>query len=176
MLPNMTLHSKIEASGSVFRPDGVTTLAEVVARVQRERNGTARRDTVSAFRCLAARLNLDLATIPATPAAVRSLLGDLTPGSLGVSTKRLANLRSAITRAVDRFGMQRQAVTRTVPLSPAWSGLLARAQPKHYRFGLGRLAAYCSALGIAPEAVRSETLRGLHDALVAESYVRARAS
>jgi hypothetical protein len=101
----MTVHSKINANGSVFCPDGVTTLADVVARVQRECHGTARRDTVSAFRCLAARLNLDLATIPATPAAVRSLLGDLTPGSLGVSTKRLANLRSAITRAVERFGM-----------------------------------------------------------------------
>src|SRR5690606_37749313 len=148
-----------------FRPAGAVTLAEVAARADAELAGTARRDTASAFRSIAARLELDLAAVPATPAAVRALLGDLTPGALDVSPKRLANLRSLVVRAVERVGMRRQVVARAVPLAPAWSDLLARAQPKHYRYGLNRLAVYCSATGIAPGAVRPEILVGFHEAL-----------
>ena len=125
----MNIQSRIEDNSSIFRPDGAITLADVARRADEELESTARRDTASAFRCLATKLDIDLREIPATAEAVRALVGDLTPGEFGVSSKRLANLRSLIVRAVERFGMRRQVVTRAVPLSTAWSDLLARAEP-----------------------------------------------
>ena len=168
----MNIQNKIEGNSSIFRPDGTITLAEVARRADDELENTERRDTASAFRCLAMKLDIDLGEIPATAAAVRALVGDLTPGEFGVSSKRLANLRSLIVRAVERFGMRRQVVTRAVPLSTAWSDLLARAEPKHYRHGLNRLGVYCSATGIGPAEVSSQTLLGFHNALVAECFVK----
>ena len=117
----MNIQNKTEGNSSIFRPVGVITLADVVKRADADLKSTARRDTASAFRSLAVRLDIDLREIPATAGAVRALVGDLTPGEFGVSSKRLANLRSLIVRAVERFGMRRQVVTRAVPLSKAWS-------------------------------------------------------
>jgi integrase len=168
----MTIQNKIESSSNIFRPDGAITLADVAERAEAELEGTARRDTASAFRCMADKLDIDLAAVPATAGAVRAFIGDLTPGELGVSVKRLANLRSLVVRAVERFGMRRQVATRSVPLSPAWSELLARAHPKHYRHGLSRLGVYGSAMGIDPADVTSDTLVGFHDALEAECFVK----
>jgi integrase len=168
----MNIQNKAEGNKSSFRPVGVITLADIVKRANAELKSTARRDTASAFRCLATKLDVDLAAIPATAEAVRALVGDLTPGELGVSSKRLANLRSLIVRAVERFGMRRQVVTRAVPLSKAWSDLLARAEPSYYRHGLNRLGVYCSATGIAPAEVSPQTLLGFHSALVAECFVK----
>lgn len=168
----MNMQAPIEGTTRIFRPEGAITLANVAERAAAELDGLARRDTASAFRTLAGRLQVDLASVPPTPAAVRSLIGGLTPGDLGVSPKRLANLRSLIVRAVERFGMRRQVATRAAPLEPAWSGLLARATPKHYRHGLNRFAVYCSAMPIAPDEVRPEILVGFHEALVAECFVK----
>jgi integrase len=168
----MNIQNKAEGNRSIFRPVGVITLADIVKRANAELKSTARRDTASAFRCLATKLDVDLAAIPATAEAVRELVGDLTPGELGVSSKRLANLRSLIVRAVERFGMRRQVVTRAVPLSKAWSDLLARAEPSYYRHGLNRLGVYCSATGIAPAEVSPQALLGFHSALVAECFVK----
>jgi hypothetical protein len=168
----MNLHIPIEDTARNFRPEGAVTLADVAARAEAELEGTLRRDTASAFRSLATKLNVDLAAVPATPAAVRALIGDLTPDALGVSPKRLANLRSLVVRAIERFGMRRRVVTRAVPLAPPWADLLVRAEPKHYRHGLSRFAAYCSAVGIEPSEVSSQTLIGFHDALVAECFVK----
>jgi integrase len=168
----MNMQTPIKDKARIFRPEGTITLADVAARAEAELTGTARRDTVSAFRSLSARLEVDLAAVPATPAAVRVLIGDLTPGALGISAKRLANLRSLVVRAVERFGMRQRVVTRAVPLAPAWAALLARAAPKHYRHGLNRFAAYCSAVVIGPGEVASQTLVGFHDALVAECFVK----
>ncbi len=168
----MNMQAPIKGMTRIFRPEGPVTLADVAAKASVELAGIARRDTGSAFRSLAARLDVDLATVPATPAAVRALIGDLTPGALGVSPKRLANLRSLVVRAVERFGMRQRVATRAVPLSAAWAELLPRAEPKYYRNGLNRFAAYCSAMGFAPGEVSSQTLVGFHDALVAECFVK----
>jgi integrase len=168
----MNMQTPIEDTARIFRPEGTVTLADVAARAGAELENNARRDTASAFRTLGARLGVDLATVPATPAAVHALIGELTPGALGVSAKRLANLRSLVVRAVERFGMRQRVVTGAVPLAPAWAALLARAAPKHYRHGLNRFAAYCSAVGIGTGEVSPQTLVGFHDALVAECFVK----
>jgi integrase len=74
--------------------------------------------------------------------------------------------------AVDRFGMKRTRLTSRVPLGSDWAELLARVENKTYLQGVKRLAHYCSALGIAPDEVRSEILIGLHEALVDECMTK----
>jgi hypothetical protein len=84
---------------------------------------TALRDTRSAFAALA-RAGVDLAGTVATAANVRTMLDGLSPGQLGTSEKRLANIRSLVTKAVEQFGQRRTWVTKEIPLSPAWEGAL----------------------------------------------------
>lgn len=168
----MKIEPSIKPMASPFHPEGMITVADVIARAEVELEGSALRDTRSAFQCLISKLDLDPETTPATLRALREILGALTPGLLGVSEKRLANIRSLVTRAVERFGMSRSVLGRRVTLAPEWEALLARAEPQEYRHGLNRFASFCSATGIAPERVGIETLRYFHDALEAECLVR----
>ena len=90
-------------------PDGLPSLAAVRDRVEAGLAGTERRDTLSAFNVLAARLGIDLATIPATALAMRQLFEAAGPVALQVGPRRYANVRSLVGRAVLRFGVQRSA-------------------------------------------------------------------
>ena len=157
---------------AVFRGSGTILLADVVTRVDAELGGTDRRDTLSAFRVLAARGGVDLAATPAHVPVVRDLLAALTARGLAVTPKRLANIRSLIGRAVARFGMPRTWVTREIELAPAWAALLELAPKREYRWSLGRLACYCTVKGLAPADVRPETLRGFLEALEGDCIVR----
>ena len=145
----------------------------MVTRVDAELGGTDRRDTLSAFRVLAARGEVDLAATPAHVPVVRDLLAALTARGLAVTPKRLANIRSLIGGAVARFGMPRTWVTREIALAPAWAALLDLAPKREYRWSLGRLACYGTVKGLAPANVRPETLRGFFEALEGDCIVRA---
>lgn len=151
------------------RPD---TLAELVARVEAEMTDTGRRDTLSALRVLADKAKLDLEATPATAEAVRPLLEALTAPALGVTPKRLVNVRSLVTRAVERFGAPRSWITRSITPAPEWQALLAKAPKRQYAWSLSRLACYCTVKGLRPEDVRAETLIGLLAALEAECISR----
>jgi hypothetical protein len=166
----MTMNMPVK--GTLFRPDGVVMLADVRAQVDLLLDGNTRRDTISAFNVLQARAGIDLGATPATARAVRELFDALRASSVGVSAKRHANIRSLVFRAVERFGMKRTRLTARVPLTPGWAALLDRVENKAYLQGIKRLAHYGSALGISPEAIRSEHLVGLHDALEQECMTK----
>jgi hypothetical protein len=121
---------------------------------------------------LARRLEIDFAATPATALVVRRLFGDAGPAKLGVTARSCANIHSLVGRAVEAFGMRRAALTRATTLRADWAALLERARPSARGRGVTRLAYYCSALGVAPEAICSDTLLGLHDALEAESITK----
>ena len=160
------------ADAEVFRASNSrVTLAQVLAAAEGALKGTALRDTRSAFAALA-RGGVDLAAVLATAATVRALLDGLSPARLGVAAKRLANIRSLVTQAVERFGQRRTWVTKEIPLSPAWASLFAQIAAKEHRWALGRLASFCSLQGIAPAQVCVETLRGLFAALEAEEMIK----
>ena len=158
----------------VFAASGPPMLTEVLKRVETEMAGTRRRDTLSAFSTAAKTLDVDLAAVRATPHALRELLGTRTAAELGLSDNRWRNVRSLIVRAVKTFGSVPKFVTSRVPHSAAWETLLGRipADRKHWRNGLSRLASFCSALQIGPEAVSKETLKAFHEALVAEELLK----
>ncbi len=103
---------------------------------------------------------------------VRELLAGCSASRLGLSERRYLNIRSLVARAVAQFGIRRRNLTRRIPLTPEWQGLLEALEPPTYRQSLKRLAYFGSATGIAPSAVSNETLLALHEALVAESFVK----
>lgn len=154
----------------VFLQANRITLADILERVEAEYTGTRLRDTRSAFRWLVTRIQVDLGKTIASPPALRLLFQRMDMAVSDLSAKRLANIRSCLTRAVETFGEQRAPLTKGIALLPSWEKLLDLASPLgQYRWGLSRLACYCSVKGIEPDDVSSETLRGLFTALEAEA-------
>lgn len=161
--------TKIVPDEAVFHLDSRPTLADVVAACEANVTGTALRDARSAFRLLTEKAGIDLAATLARPKDMRQIFAGLSPVRLGVSEKRIANARSLVASAVARFGMRRTWVTREIPLDEAWEELLDRIPNREHRWGLSRLACYCTMKRIKPTDVTSTTLLGLHAALEAES-------
>jgi integrase len=131
--------------------------------------GTALRDTRSAFRFVEQKLDVNLDEVPASASEVRSLLERITPARTGVSPKRLENIRSLIRKAVERFGSKRIWILKEVTLSPDWTSLMELIEEREHRWALSRLAAYCTIKGLAPTRICSATLIGFERALEAES-------
>jgi len=165
---------KIEiADEQTFETGNTLYLSDVIARVKAELNGNQRRDTLSAFNTLGKRAGVSLEATPANAKSLRPVLADLNAIRLGVSPKRLANIRSLITQAVARFGMQRRWIGNDIELTEDWRVLLEPVPKPQYKWSLSRLACYCSVKGIAPADVSAQTLLGLHAALEADCTVTA---
>lgn len=162
----------LDRSRAVFAENAPPTLSDVRARVDAELAGTRRRDLLSGFNTLARVMGIELSHVRATPEAVRTLLARRNAVELGLTERRWRNVRSGVVSAVRMFGAVPAAITQHVPINAEWTDLLGRAVAKHHRHGLARLARFCSAMGILPEAVDRATLLGFHEALVAEELIR----
>ena len=162
----------LDRSRAVFADNAHPSLADVCARVDAELTGTRRRDLLSGFNTLARVMGIDLSQIRATPKAVRTLLTSRAAAELGLTERRWRNVRSNVVSAVRAFGAVPFAITELVPINAEWTDLIARAPVKHLRYGFARLARFCSAMAISPEAVDRATLLGFYEALVAEDLVR----
>ncbi len=68
--------------------------------------------------------------------------------------------------------MPRRWITRDIELAPEWRVLMGLTPRHEYRWGLSRLACYCSVVGIAPSDVCPQTLLGLHAALEADCSLK----
>jgi len=146
-------------------------LSDVVAHIETELDGSQRRDTLSAFNALKKHAGISLATTPATAVTVRPILASLNANDLDISAKRLANIRSLVSQAVTRFGMQRRWITKEISLSPEWQALMTQVPKREYRWSLSRLACYGTVVGVSPADVCPQTLLGLHAALEADCTV-----
>ena len=153
---------------AVFAALPKRTLADVLARCEADLSGTELRDTRSAFRFLEKRMAVDLGSTIARPRDLRSVFEPASPARLGITAKRLANIRSLIGKAVERFGLKPTYVTREIPLAPAWVELMQTIEVKQHRWALSRFAAYCTVKGISPADVTCDTLIGFQAALDAE--------
>ncbi len=159
------------ANAQAFNTGHTLFLSDVIARVKAELEGSQRRDTLSAFNALKKHADVCFVSTPAHAISVRQILHALNAKTLGISSKRLANIRSLVSQAVVRFGMQRRWITKDIDLAAEWHALMKRAPKREYRWSLSRLACYCSVAGIAPTDVSSQTLLGLHAALEADCTV-----
>ena len=162
----------LEQSREIFASVSGISLQDIRDRVAVNSTGTARRDMLSAVDTAARVFNRSLGSVRATPAAIRGLFGKVSGPELGISPKRLANIRSEIGRALRLYGEPIKPITKRIPLSQDWSALLGRITVKHHRMALNRFACFCSAVEIAPTEVGPKSLLGFHAALEAEEVVK----
>jgi integrase len=161
----------LDRSRTVFAENSRQSLADVCALVDAEFTGTRRRDLLSGLNTLARVMDIELSHIRATPKAVRTLLTSRAAAELGLTERRWRNIRSSVVSAVRKFGAVPSNITQRALINAEWTDLLGRVIAKHHRHGLARLARFCSAMAISPEAVDRATLLGFYEALVAEDLV-----
>jgi integrase len=128
------------------------SLADVLSDLERDTSlsPTRRRDLRSAVRRFCDLVDRDPARVPASIAAVQGAVNGLTSGGTGVSPKTHQNLRANLLAAL-RHG--NATALRSVPLTAQWQSLHELLPNKRMTSGLSRFMRYCSAQGIAPDAV-----------------------
>lgn len=111
-----------------------------------------------------AAIRLDLADI-------RQALDRMVPAQAQISDKRWANLRSDLTAAIAKSGVQPMLRTAGIELDGAWRRRLAGADPWTRR-GLSRFARWATLYRIAPEAVDDSVIERFVAELQASTLVR----
>ncbi len=145
------------------RPAGPVTLAGVLAALEHDDNltGTRRRDLVSAVKRVATLLGDEPAAIPLDMGAISAGLAAVNPVAVGITTKRLANIRSDFLAGAKASGVMPVKPGSKSPLSRAWIDLFQRLSGRRALIGLSRLARHASARGIAPKDINDEVIRDL---------------
>lgn len=133
---------------------GAATLASMLSNLdQREGISPTRlRDLRSATRRVAELLGDQPSAIDLDMAAIATNLGRINPVAVGLTAKRLANIRSDFVAAVRMSGVI-AVQSRPKSLSPAWANLFSALPRRRPHIGLSRLGRYATARGIEPSGV-----------------------
>jgi integrase len=147
------------------------TLATVLAALDRAGLSTTRqRDLRSAVKRVADLLGNVPAAIALDMDAIRVRLGTIIPLAVGMTAKRLCNVRSDFMAAVKAYGGK--PITGKKALSPAWVKLFERLSGRRAHIGLSSLAHHASAHGIEPGDVDDGVIAGFIAAVRQETLHR----
>jgi integrase len=114
-----------------------------------------RQEMASALHTIERAFNRPLANIPAAPRLLSARLKEIAPRAIRTSNRRWNNVRSLAAKALSL--VQPMSPGRhTNQLTPCWKKTLRQLESRRLRTSLSRLAHFCSAGGIEPEAL-SET-------------------
>lgn len=118
----------------------------------------SRRNMISSIRTLCRVLDREPRHISIVPAELRQVLATASPGVIGLSRSRWANVKSDVRRAVRLSG---SAPKRAEPVSLGadWEQLLALEPHVCRRSALRRFGRFCSPRQIAPAAVSDEVVQ-----------------
>jgi len=153
----------------------VISLATLKERVEEDRSVELlrRREICSAITTVAKWLNMPPEMIPAAMSYLRPSLGGLHPIPLGVSDRRIQNVRSLLLSAFRIAGISTKLAPYTAKMSPAWQQLWDLMEGDRYgRTELSRLFRYCSANGIVPSDLSDVISSDFLTALEAESLIK----
>ena len=114
---------------------------------------TRRRDLRSSIKRVASLIGDDPARIPLELRSIAAKLARLSPAAFGLTTKSFSNIRSNFLAAVKTSGLKASYRSTRTPFNAGWKRLMGDLTTKRARFGLGRLARFCSANDLEPEAV-----------------------
>lgn len=131
-----------------------------------------RRDMASACNTTAKWFGLPLSAIPASPAFLRKRFDRLHPSHVGVSERRIGNVKSLLLRAIREAGLSTALGDYQCPLSPEWQNLFTQIDDKYLRTGISRFLRYCSKQGILPSDVNDVVASNYLEALETESLVK----
>jgi hypothetical protein len=115
---------------AAIRPEGAVSLAEVRDRVEALPSGTERRDTLSAFRVLSARLDLDSPATPATAASCARCSGQRSLEAQGERAASRQHPRAGRARRPSASACGPGRRPERAPLDPAWAALWRARGPR----------------------------------------------
>jgi integrase len=111
---------------------------------------TRRRNVASSIRRFCQALNCNPEEAPATFEYFRDRLARYYPLAAGIQKKRWATIKSDVSFALRRAGAPASQRHRRTPLAPEWRDLKDNLAAVRFRWGLSRLAHYCSTQHISP--------------------------
>jgi hypothetical protein len=158
-----------------FADLSVISLAQVKERVETDQSVELlrRREICSAITTVAKWLNIPPEMIPAAMSYLRPRLGGLHPIQLGVSERRIQNVRSLILSAFRIVGISTKLAPYMAKMSPAWQQLWNLLDDDTYgRTELSRLFRYCSANGVPPSKISDAISADFLTALETESLIK----
>src|SRR5579885_3003934 len=115
------------------------------------------------LRRVAAFLDRPMALVPARWSAIRVPASRLKAARFGVTQKTLANHLGNVRAALAWMRQEKRVPFRGAHLSPEWEALCAKCPRLPHRARLLPLMRFCSARGIAPEAVDERVLDSFLD-------------
>ena len=113
---------------------------------------------MSAVKRVATLLGDEPAAIPFDLAAISARLAGVNAVAAGISSKRLANIRSDFLAAAKASGVVPVKVNGKPTLTPAWVDLFARLAGRRAHIGLSRLARYASARELGPKGINDQVI------------------
>ena len=117
-----------------------------------------RRDLRTAVTILARASGQELAAIPFTHEAVRTILAATTPAACGLSDATFKAYRTWISHVLQRLGLMAERRRAAKGLTPAWEPLIAGMTDDKGWIRLRAFIRFCSERGIEPKAVNDATL------------------
>ena len=151
------------------------SLATLKERVEEDRSVELhrRREICSAITTVAKWLNMPPEVIPAAMSYLRPRLSRLHPIQLGVSERRIQNVRSLLLSAFRIAGISTKLAPYMAKMSSDWQQLWDLMEGDRYaRTELSRLFRYCSANGIVPSEMSDAISSDFLSALEAESLIK----
>jgi integrase len=94
---------------------------------------------------------------------IASRLAAVNLAAIGITAKRLANVRSDFLAAVRQSGLRPLPQAPRTDFSPEWLTFFGVANVKRYRLGLARLARHASSAGLGPAGVDDALLTAFMD-------------
>ena len=168
----MTSHLPSAATASPFiRPDGLM-MSDILLKLDAlDITLIQRRDFKSAVQSICRLVGRLPAEVPANINWVQVRLRRVHPVQVGISEKRLKNIRSGVLKALELCGASRARSDWLRAPSSEWADLLALAPSQHDVWKLTQLAQYCSALDVTPLSVSELHIRGFLAALETETFI-----
>jgi hypothetical protein len=147
------------------KPNSPGTFADVAAQIEADESLTPRRrrDMVSALATMVRALRRDMSDVPAHPGFIREQLKGFHPSMLTptVHIARWRNVQSLVSAALKHVDISTTPGRYRASLPPEWEMLLGGLSNKK-RFDLSKMAQFCTAEGITPEAVDDEVMARFH--------------
>ena len=163
-------------SRNPFTSPELPSFADLLDRLDQDRElPKARRENFKwALRAVARAVGKEPAKIVAHPEFLRAVMKGAAPESIGLGRAAWNNARSLLGKVLESYGLASMPAHYLAPLAPVWDELRQQlpAGKNALKFQLDRLLHYCSAQGIAPEAVNDDVLSTFHDALIRESIIK----
>ena len=110
------------------------------------------------------------AAIEVNVSAISAKLAGINPVAVGITPKRLANIRSDLLAALKASGLVRPSAFRKSPLSDSWLELFQLHSSPRVRIGLSRLARYANGRGLPREAVNDQLVYDFIAAVREQSF------